>query len=471
MEETLILVNKDDCQTGFAEKLHIHQQGLLHRAFSIFIFDRQGRLLLQQRALGKYHSQGLWTNTCCGHPRRGETTEAAARRRLFEEMGLECELRLVSQLLYHEQVSNQLIEHEYDHVFAGICQQDPVANPEEALAWQWLSLAQVSQRLSQAPQTFSIWFRRIFERHGIIGLRAWQEQARSALFDAWRHAIVERTERMLEQQLPSSETLPSALHQAMRYAVLGGGKRMRPLLCQAAGLAAGANPAALDMVGAALEMMHVYSLVHDDLPAMDDDELRHGRATVHVQFDQATAILVGDALQSQAFITLRRVPVAAERQALLMGELAMAVGSLGMAGGQMIDIGSVGQALDLTRLEQMHRMKTGALIRAALRMGALCAEGAPFDLEPLDRYAAAIGLAYQVVDDILDATADTATLGKTAGKDAQDHKPNYVSILGLEPSRRLVRQLDERAHQALEPLAERAEQLHELADLVINRLH
>ncbi|AZE52994.1 Isopentenyl-diphosphate Delta-isomerase [Pseudomonas synxantha] len=471
MEETLILVNENDCQTGSAEKLYIHQQGLLHRAFSIFIFDQQGRLLLQQRALGKYHSQGLWTNTCCGHPRCGEDTAAAAKRRLYEEMGLECELQSVFQLLYHEQVSNQLIEHEYDHVFAGICQQDPIANPEEAHAWQWLSLTQVSRCISQAPQTFSIWFRRIFEHHDVAGLRSWQAQARNALFDSWRHDAVERTERMLEQQLPTSEISPSPLHQAMRYAVLGGGKRMRPLLCQAAGFAAGANPVALDMVGAALEMMHIYSLVHDDLPAMDDDELRHGRATVHVQFDQATAILVGDALQSQAFITLCRVPITAERQALLMGELAMAVGSLGMAGGQMIDMDSVGQELDIAQLEQMHRMKTGALIRAAVRMGVLCAEDASFDLDLLDGYCAAIGLAYQVVDDILDATIDTATLGKTAGKDAQDHKPNYVSILGLEQSRKLAQQLGTQAYEALQALPGRTDRLHGLVDLVINRLH
>ncbi|WP_277425581.1 polyprenyl synthetase family protein [Pseudomonas synxantha] len=210
----------------------------------------------------------------------------------------------------------------------------------------------MSRRINLAPQTFSIWFRRIFEHHDVAGLRSWQAQARNALFDSWRHDTIERTERMLEQHLLTPDTSPSTLHEAMSYAVLGGGKRVRPLLCQAARSAAGANPVALDMVSAALEMMHIYSLV-------------------------------GDALQSQAFITLRRVPLVAAHQALLMGELAMAVGSLGMAGGQMIDISSIGQELGLAQLEQMHQRKTGALIRAALRMAGLCADDAPpFDLAP-----------------------------------------------------------------------------------------
>ncbi|RFD28627.1 isopentenyl-diphosphate delta-isomerase [Pseudomonas sp. GL93] len=177
MEENLILVDQNDFPTGFAEKLLVHRQGLLHRAFSIFIFDLQGHLLLQQRALTKYHSQGLWTNTCCGHPRQGEEIGSAARRRLREEMGIECDLAAVTQLLYHEQVSNQLIEHEYDHVFAGIYCQDPVANPDEAHAWQWLSLPEVSRLVNSAPDTFSVWFRRILERHTVTGLRDWQTHA------------------------------------------------------------------------------------------------------------------------------------------------------------------------------------------------------------------------------------------------------------------------------------------------------
>jgi len=181
MEELLILVNANDDETGTALKLPAHEQGLLHRAFSVFIFDDHDRLLLQQRALGKYHSQGLWTNTCCGHPRHGEQTLVAARRRLYEEMGLACELLEVSTLLYHEQVSNQLIEHEYDHVFAGISHDDPVANPEEAHAWQWLNLDEIPGRISAAPDTFTVWFRRLFERTGLAGIRRWKTLAQNSL--------------------------------------------------------------------------------------------------------------------------------------------------------------------------------------------------------------------------------------------------------------------------------------------------
>ncbi|EJL93397.1 isopentenyl-diphosphate delta-isomerase, type 1 [Pseudomonas sp. GM102] len=177
MEELLILVDQHDRKKGFAPKLQAHQQGLLHRAFSIFIFDQAGRLLLQQRAFGKYHSQGLWTNTCCGHPRPGERTLAAAKRRLQEEMGMTCSLRKVSTLLYREQVSNQLIEYEFDHVFVGISDGDPVANPEEAHAWQWLKLSQICERITAGPESFTFWFRRILQTTGPAGISAWKELA------------------------------------------------------------------------------------------------------------------------------------------------------------------------------------------------------------------------------------------------------------------------------------------------------
>lgn len=177
MEETLILVDEDDCETGSAQKLFIHQQGLRHRALSVFIFDDRDRLLLQQRALGKYHSQGLWTNTCCGHPRLGEQTHVAAQRRLFEEMGLACALTPVATLRYHEQVSNQLIEHEYDHLFAGISDVEPHANPEEAMAWEWLPLSDISGCIAARPDAYTVWFRKIFERYTLAELRAWKDQA------------------------------------------------------------------------------------------------------------------------------------------------------------------------------------------------------------------------------------------------------------------------------------------------------
>ncbi|CDY76059.1 Octaprenyl diphosphate synthase / Dimethylallyltransferase / (2E,6E)-farnesyl diphosphate synthase / Geranylgeranyl pyrophosphate synthetase [Caballeronia glathei] len=293
-------------------------------------------------------------------------------------------------------------------------------------------------------------------------------------FEQWMRASLDRVETALEHYLPGVDVAPARLHDAMRYAVLGGGKRVRPLLCHAAGELTGAEAAALEAASAALEMIHVYSLVHDDMPAMDDDALRRGKPTVHIQYDEATALLVGDALQSQAFITLTAAgnALSDRQQAALVRELAVASGSIGMAGGQAIDLGSVGQKLSRPELETMHRKKTGALLRASVRMGALAGE-APTEasLRALDDYSAAVGLAFQVVDDILDVTADSATLGKTAGKDAKDDKPTYVSIIGLDASRELAAQLRRDAHAALEPFGARAQRLAELADLVVNRVH
>ncbi|HTH73736.1 MAG TPA: farnesyl diphosphate synthase [Trinickia sp.] len=292
------------------------------------------------------------------------------------------------------------------------------------------------------------------------------------IFDEWMRAVLVRVEKALERYLPEASTEPARLHEAMRYAVLGGGKRVRPLLVHAAGELTGARPEALEAASAALEMIHVYSLVHDDMPCMDDDALRRGKPTVHVQYDEATALLVGDALQSQAFVVLTdEAALDTRAQASLVRELAFASGSLGMAGGQAIDLASVGLTLTRSQLETMHRMKTGALLRASVRMGALA--GAAPDaqaLKALDAYAAAVGLAFQVVDDILDVTTDSATLGKTAGKDAKDGKPTYVSIIGLDASRALAAQLRRDAHEALAPFGEQSRRLAELADLVVNRV-
>ncbi|MFD1554257.1 polyprenyl synthetase family protein [Paraburkholderia silviterrae] len=294
-------------------------------------------------------------------------------------------------------------------------------------------------------------------------------------FDQWTRQVLDRVESALDHYLPAADVQPAPLHDAMRYAVLGGGKRVRPLLCHAAGELTNAAPEALDAAACALEMIHVYSLVHDDMPCMDDDDMRRGKPTVHVKYDEPTALLVGDALQSQAFVTLTSdVPGlgdSAPRQASLVRELALASGSIGMAGGQAIDLASVGHSLTREQLETMHRLKTGALLRAAVRMGALAGDTPSADtLAALDKYAAAVGLAFQVVDDILDVTADSATLGKTAGKDAKDGKPTYVSIIGLDASRVLAQQLRENAHEALEPFGARAQRLAELADLVVNRV-
>ncbi|HTJ92322.1 MAG TPA: polyprenyl synthetase family protein [Pararobbsia sp.] len=319
-------------------------------------------------------------------------------------------------------------------------------------------------------------------------------------FNDWTRSVQARTEAALEARLPSADIEPTRLHDAMRYTTLGGGKRVRPLLVHAAGLLTGATPEALDAAGAAIEMIHVYSLVHDDMPAMDDDSMRRGKPTVHVQYDEATALLVGDALQSQAFVALSDAPLPAVRKAALLRELAYASGAAGMAGGQAIDLASVGVALDRVSLEKMHRMKTGALLRAAVFMGALCGSEAPESLDAatlaasvqqsqqqaggaaiaeavdartfataLERYAAAIGLAFQVVDDILDVTADSATLGKTAGKDEAANKPTYVSLLGLDEARKLAKQLQADAHAALVPFGDRAERLAQLADFVVER--
>jgi farnesyl diphosphate synthase len=291
-------------------------------------------------------------------------------------------------------------------------------------------------------------------------------------FDEWMRAVLVRVEAALERYLPHPQIEPVRLHDAMRYAALGGGKRVRPLLVHAAGELTGARAKALEAASAAIEMIHVYSLVHDDMPCMDDDALRRGKPTVHVQYDDATALLVGDALQSQAFVALTDETALDERaQAALVRELALASGSLGMAGGQAIDLASVGLTLSRSELETMHRMKTGALLRAAVRMGALA--GATPDAEALralDTYAAAVGLAFQVVDDILDVTTDSATLGKTAGKDAKDGKPTYVSIIGLDASRALAAQLRREAHDALAHFSGRGERLAELADLVVDRV-
>lgn len=283
-----------------------------------------------------------------------------------------------------------------------------------------------------------------------------------------------RIERALSRALPAAESAPSRLHQAMRYAVLGGGKRVRPLLVFAAGEIGAASAERLEQVACALECIHAYSLVHDDLPCMDDDVLRRGKPTVHVQFDEATALLVGDALQSLAFEIATRPGGAATaaQQLQMVHMLAAASGSRGMAGGQAIDLAAVGVALSLAELETMHRLKTGALISASVKLGALCGDTlAPHALESLDRYARAIGLAFQVVDDCLDAEAPTAALGKTAGKDAAQGKPTYVSILGLARAKALAESLRAEAHAALSQFDDRAARLAALADFIVRRTH
>ena len=294
-------------------------------------------------------------------------------------------------------------------------------------------------------------------------------------FSTWMQDVQARVERALEDLLPASSTVPHKLHEAMRYTALGGGKRVRPLLAYASGALFGGaqsgDSTALARVAAAVEMIHVYSLVHDDMPCMDDDDLRRGKPTVHVAYDEATALLVGDALQAQAFGVLAGIDtLPPARLATMLRLLAEAAGSAGMCGGQAIDLDSVGLALTREELERMHQLKTGAMLRVSVILGALCGKdlSAP-ELEALGAYSKAIGLAFQVVDDVLDATADSATLGKTAGKDAADNKPTYVSILGLDQSKELAEQLRREAHEALAPFGEQALRLRELADLIVQR--
>ena len=285
-------------------------------------------------------------------------------------------------------------------------------------------------------------------------------------------AVQARMETALQRFLPAPKIVPERLHQAMRYAVLGGGKRVRPLLAFAAGELTQADPARVEVVAAAVELIHAYSLVHDDLPCMDNDALRRGKPTCHVEFDEATALLVGDALQPLAFQLLAEHAVADDPAAQLemLRILALASGSRGMAGGQAIDLASVGKTLSLPELEFMHIHKTGALIRAAVLLGARCgAAWTPANSNGWSTTPRCVGLAFQVVDDMLDCDASTATLGKTAGKDAAQKKPTYVSILGLARARALAEELRAEAHAALAPFGATAARLRELADFIVLR--
>lgn len=299
-------------------------------------------------------------------------------------------------------------------------------------------------------------------------------------FQVWARGEQQRFERAAEAALPPITRQPARLHEAMRYAVLDGGKRVRPLLVYAAAELTGALPDAADRTALAVEYVHAYSLIHDDLPCMDDDVLRRGKPTVHIAFDEATAMLAGDALQAEAFKMIADSALPAVQTAQLMRLLAYAAGTEGMCGGQAIDLAAVGQSMDLAELEQMHTMKTGALLRAAVLMGAVCGE--PARLTPaveaaLTAYGDALGLAFQIVDDVLDVEASSEVLGKTAGKDAAANKPTYVSLLGLEAAREWAARLHAAALAALDPLENDALvrghglRLRQLADFIVARSH
>jgi len=281
-----------------------------------------------------------------------------------------------------------------------------------------------------------------------------------------------RLEATLERLLPDPAQSPIRLHAAMRHASLGGGKRMRPLLVYATGSALGAGESDLDAAAAAVELIHCYSLVHDDLPAMDDDALRRGRPTVHVAFDEATAILAGDALQSLAFEILASAPQPPEPRIAMLAELARAAGAAGMCGGQALDIDATGAGTDhdaLADLERMHALKTGALLRAAVRLGALAAGADATTRTGLDRYADALGLAFQIRDDLLDIEASSDTLGKTAGKDAAQHKATFPALLGVAASRDRLAALSAQMQDALAGLDFQTDVLSTLASKVVER--
>jgi len=298
-------------------------------------------------------------------------------------------------------------------------------------------------------------------------------------FEVWSGERAQRIENVLAGALSPQAGIPAPLIDAMRHAVLDGGKRMRPLLAYAAGELAGADPAVVDAPAAALEMMHAYSLVHDDMPCMDDDELRRGKPTVHKEYGEANAMLVGDALQALAFEALvapLRETIGRGRATLPVAEmvsvLARAAGAAGMAGGQALDLAAVGARLERKQLEAMHQLKTGAMLASAVHLGLLGGGDLSAKMrQAATDYSEAVGLAFQVVDDILDVTADSATLGKTAGKDQAQDKPTYVSILGLAESQALAHQLGLRARQALEPLGPRAGSLARLADFIVHRVY
>ncbi len=292
-------------------------------------------------------------------------------------------------------------------------------------------------------------------------------------FKTWISHYQAQAEAALERYLPTPSQKPARLHEAMRYSVLGGGKRMRPLLTYAAGEAVGADPRVLDAPACAVEMIHAYSLIHDDLPAMDNDDLRRGKPTCHKAYDEAMAILAGDALQALAFDLLAREPnlaVSAARRVQMIETLSQASGSLGMAGGQAIDLAAVGQRLSVEELEDMHRHKTGALISASCRLGALAQETADeSSMTALTQFADCIGLAFQIRDDILDVEGDTASLGKPQGSDMARDKPTYPAIVGLAESKRMAADLYERALQYVSPLGEKATALRHLAAYIIQR--
>jgi geranylgeranyl pyrophosphate synthase len=304
-------------------------------------------------------------------------------------------------------------------------------------------------------------------------IRAQDESASTDAIGAQLESWRERMERALAARLPQPDEVPARLHEAMRYSVLGGGKRIRPALLFATAQALGLTEGEVEAAACAIELVHVYSLVHDDLPAMDDDDLRRGRPTCHKAYDEATALLVGDALQSLAFQLLASDPALPASPAIrlrLIDMLAQAIGTFGMAGGQAIDLAVQGMRLDIGQVEDLHARKTGALIHASVLMAAECRP--PLDANlyaALTRFASAVGLAFQIQDDLLDVTGDVSTLGKATGADSERAKPTHPAVIGIPASQQRMRLLHSQAINALAPFGERAESLRSLAHWLLSR--
>jgi farnesyl diphosphate synthase len=291
--------------------------------------------------------------------------------------------------------------------------------------------------------------------------------------DAFRTRCTARVEATLDALLPHASVQPDRLHESMRYVVLSGGKRIRPLLSYAAGEALGVDPALLDRPACAVELIHAYSLIHDDLPAMDDDDLRRGRPTCHRAFDEATAILAGDALQTLAFQALAEAPgLDAARRIAMVASLARASGSRGMVGGQALDLAAEGNVQDVAMLEHIHIHKTGALIRAAVQMGILAQDAPdPYHVARLDRYAKCVGLAFQIQDDVLDVEGDTDLIGKTAGRDQMLEKATYPALVGLAEAKEMAASLIADALQSIEVFSAGADPLRWIAGALVGRKH
>lgn len=288
----------------------------------------------------------------------------------------------------------------------------------------------------------------------------------------WLQRSTERVDQTILRYFDDQVSVASGLKTAMHYAATGGGKRVRPLLTYATASLAGKEldqVAGIDACAVALELFHTYSLVHDDLPCMDNDDLRRGRPTVHKAFDEASALLVGDALQTMAFQLISQSALKDAQKVQVITSLSMAGGMAGMAGGQAIDLASVGKQLTQNELEQMHRLKTGALLRTAVQIGAIAIDLNEQEKKSLDVFASSLGLAFQVVDDVLDASSDSQTLGKTAGKDAAANKPTFVSLMGLEGAREFARQLHQEALDSLSVWGDNADLLRAIASKVVNR--